>query len=196
MLTSSAKAKARALQNRVARDLAKVTAIKDGMSKNRRYYLRHRDEILARDSVRLRRRRQNDPVWAERERERNRAYRAANHDKFLALGRASYQKNRTKIRDWQRAYRTRLRFEMLDEYGGRCVCCGETNPGFLTMDHVNGGGKAHLRSLKAKQVGWALKKQGWPKDGFQLLCFNCNCGRARNGGECPHRVGVLRLGFG
>jgi hypothetical protein len=25
--------------------------------------------------------------------------------------------------------------------------------------------------------------------GFQLLCSNCNHGRARNGGICPHKTG-------
>lgn len=24
-------------------------------------------------------------------------------------------------------------------------------------------------------------------DRYQLLCFNCNCGRHRNGGVCPHK---------
>ena len=25
-------------------------------------------------------------------------------------------------------------------------------------------------------------------DTIQILCFNCNCGRARNGGICPHET--------
>lgn len=33
-----------------------------------------------------------------------------------------------------------------------------------------------------------LKKQGFPKGDFRVMCFNCNLGRQRNGGECPHGV--------
>jgi hypothetical protein len=29
-------------------------------------------------------------------------------------------------------------------------------------------------------------KQGFP-DGFQTLCFNCNVGKYKNGGVCPHQ---------
>ena len=28
-------------------------------------------------------------------------------------------------------------------------------------------------------------KQLWPKDRYQLLCFNCNCAKERNGGVLP-----------
>ena len=31
-----------------------------------------------------------------------------------------------------------------------------------------------------------LRDHGWPKEGLQLLCCNCNQGKARNGGVCPH----------
>ena len=30
-----------------------------------------------------------------------------------------------------------------------------------------------------------LKNNNFP-EGFQVLCFNCNCGKARNKGICPH----------
>jgi hypothetical protein len=32
-----------------------------------------------------------------------------------------------------------------------------------------------------------LVEHGCPQDGrFRILCFNCNQGRALNGGVCPH----------
>lgn len=34
-----------------------------------------------------------------------------------------------------------------------------------------------------ENLGW-LKKMGFPKDAFRLLCFNCNMGRRL--GPCPH----------
>lgn len=36
---------------------------------------------------------------------------------------------------------------------------------------------------------WAILN-GFP-DELQLLCFNCNCGRQRNGGVCPHVDGKI-----
>ena len=72
-----------------------------------------------------------------------------------------------------------------------CACCGEANPGFLTIDHINGGGNAHRREVGGGNnlLVW-LKKQGYPA-GFQVLCFNCNAGRYWNGGSCPHLGNVV-----
>jgi hypothetical protein len=71
------------------------------------------------------------------------------------------------------------------------VCCGETEPLFLTLDHINGGGNKHRREIKESGKGsgsfyeW-LKRNGYPP-GFQVLCQNCNVGKWRNGGVCPHQ---------
>jgi hypothetical protein len=87
--------------------------------------------------------------------------------------------------------RVRLKAELIAAYGGQCACCGEPNPGFLTIDHIfndghveraafpKGGGSHHLYER--------LKKRGYPKDRYQLLCFNCNMGKAFNHGVCPHK---------
>jgi hypothetical protein len=32
----------------------------------------------------------------------------------------------------------------------------------------------------------ANQRDRFPNDVLRLLCFNCNCGRAKNGGICPH----------
>jgi 5-methylcytosine-specific restriction endonuclease McrA len=76
------------------------------------------------------------------------------------------------------------RLEGIVAYGGKCGCCGETRIGFLTLDHINGraGDPYRITGQKA----WArLKARGWPKDNFQLLCFNCNCAKGIYG-RCPH----------
>src|SRR5438132_3637751 len=31
----------------------------------------------------------------------------------------------------------RLKFQVINHYGGKCICCGETLLGLLTMDHIN-----------------------------------------------------------
>lgn len=83
------------------------------------------------------------------------------------------------------AYRQRLRRQMIVAYGSRCACCGEDESAFLTLDHVNGGGKEHRRRAgNTDKMLREIRARGWPKDEFRLLCWNCNCGR--RGGECPH----------
>ena len=79
--------------------------------------------------------------------------------------------------------------ELLVAYGSRCACCGETRERFLTIDHVfNDGGAEKRREGYGSGIGFYLflKRRGYPKDRYRLLCYNCNCGRARNGGVCPH----------
>lgn len=89
-----------------------------------------------------------------------------------------------------------IKKEGMLEYGGKCSCCGEHREKFLTIDHINNNGACERRELnlikrnKQKYTGkkfWAyLKTIGYPKDKYRLLCFNCNSGRALNGGICPH----------
>lgn len=71
-------------------------------------------------------------------------------------------------------------------YGSRCACCGEKDKRFLSLDHVDGGGNAHRRSIRTKGsiYEWAVKN-GFPPI-LQILCFNCNMGKQWNGGVCPH----------
>lgn len=71
-------------------------------------------------------------------------------------------------------------------YGGRCQCCGETEPYFLTIDHVNNDGAKERKYLSSSQLYIYLIRNGFPRDRYQLLCFNCNLGRQINGGICPH----------
>lgn len=78
------------------------------------------------------------------------------------------------------------RARVLAAYGGKCQCCGETEPAFLVIDHVEGGGNAHRR---AENFGGSpgyyrwLEKNSYPT-GFQALCQNCNF--AKSHGGCPH----------
>lgn len=80
-------------------------------------------------------------------------------------------------------------------YGNKCNCCGESNKLFLTIDHVNNDGyKIRQRNkngnYSAPFSGHYYKqiiKANFPSD-LQLLCWNCNCGKARNGGICPHKI--------
>jgi hypothetical protein len=80
---------------------------------------------------------------------------------------------------------------VFEKYGGCvCVCCGESEISFLTIDHINGNGNRHRREIFNGKTSyriypWLIKNNFPP--GFQVLCFNCNCGKQVNGGTCPHK---------
>lgn len=78
--------------------------------------------------------------------------------------------------------------QIFEHYGSSCACCGESEPKFLTVDHINPvGSKTRHATGQARMFRW-LRLHGWPK-GFRILCSNCNSGRYRNGGICPHQAG-------
>ncbi len=97
------------------------------------------------------------------------------------------------LREQARRYRAKVRGEVIAAYGGRCTCCGEDTPEFLTIDHIYNDGAAHRKTIgngktsqgSSEMYPW-LKRNGFPKDRFQLLCMNCNCAKAWFG-TCPHQ---------
>lgn len=102
----------------------------------------------------------------------------------------------------------RLKQLVIAAYGGpRCACCGVHHEEFLTIDHVNNDGKEHrsllsggdpdgnLHGNTGRLFAW-LRSHNYP-EGFQILCYNCNFGRAKNGGICPHKnEGVEAIPYG
>lgn len=84
-----------------------------------------------------------------------------------------------------------LRREVYEAYGGAfCACCGESEMVFLTLDHSwNDGAEERRGKRKGADLRYYsdLKAAGFPQDrGLRVLCWNCNCGRQRNEGICPH----------
>ena len=108
----------------------------------------------------------------EKHSESQRKWQAANRERALEVGRVSAVKRRE-----------RLRAELISAYGGSCTCCGESNPVFLTIEHI-GGRQGRPRNEPVSEMA-RLKKAGWPSE-VTLFCYNCNCGSWRNGGVCPH----------
>lgn len=81
---------------------------------------------------------------------------------------------------------------VFEAYGGwKCACCGETEKSFLSIDHVENNGsqlrRAGIHGKPSAEFYRWLKRRRFPK-GFQVLCMNCNVGKHRNGGVCPHQV--------
>ena len=72
----------------------------------------------------------------------------------------------------------------------KCVCCDELELRFLTVDHVNNDGARHRKVIGKRDINTWLVNHNFPT-GFQILCWNCNMGKARNGGVCPHKHVVV-----
>jgi hypothetical protein len=65
--------------------------------------------------------------------------------------------------------------EMLAAYGGCCVRCGMDNPLVLDIDHINDDGAAERKTgVHGWQLYRKLRRAGYPRDRYQLLCRNCN----------------------
>ena len=118
----------------------------------------------------------------------NKAWYLKHQEERLVYSREWWKSNPDKTRATAKKCRDKIRDTVIATYGGKCVCCGETHPVFLTIDHVNGGGRKHREAIGGSGTifyRW-LKQNGYPKE-FQVLCYNCNSGRWRNGGVCPHK---------
>lgn len=155
--------------------------------------------------------RQRNREAAARYRERNRA---TFNQRMRDWRDANREKSRTQSREWRNRKLTQSAPEdiasframeaektkraqvickdaVFTAYGGyKCSCCGETEPMFLSIDHVHNDGAKERKSGLYRGSGSAfyqwLRKNGFPS-GYQVLCMNCQIGKHKNGGLCPHQ---------
>lgn len=88
----------------------------------------------------------------------------------------------------QKEYRLKRKIEALKKYSSgkvECSCCREQTVEFLSIDHTNGGGTSHRRSLNSTDIYAWLLKNNYP-GGFRVLCHNCNQAIGHYG-KCPHK---------
>lgn len=86
------------------------------------------------------------------------------------------------VREQQRVYDHNNKLKIIEAYGSKCACCGETQCEFLIISPKE---KAAKQASGGKLYRWLIKN-GYPKDNYQLLCYNC--GGAKDFlGYCPHQ---------
>lgn len=90
--------------------------------------------------------------------------------------------------EYQKLEYARLKHEIVVAYGGKCTCCKEYIETLLTLDHkLNDGAKERKpSSYNVLTFYRKIVRKGFPEI-YQLLCWNCNYGKFRNGGVCPHQ---------
>ena len=102
-----------------------------------------------------------------------------------------HNNNRGRLNFKKREQFKRMADLIFDYYGNKCNCCGETQRLFLTLDHVNNDGYKY-KFPSGKRITGAtffrkIIKEDFP-DTIQILCMNCNHGKMRNRGICPHQI--------
>lgn len=148
----------------------------------------------------------NKEELREYKRNQMRDWRIKNPEKAKAIRKRCYENTKEKFKlrnqkwkeghpDYMKKYNEKYLLEtkmlVLIHYGGnppKCACCGETIIQFLTIDHPNGGGCKQRKELGLRSgqnfYRWLIKNN-YP-EGYQVLCWNCNCGKDKSG-LCPHK---------
>lgn len=113
--------------------------------------------------------------WKAKNKQRQRAYDIiyrATHKVHLARASKKYNVN--------------LKLRIINAYGGKCFCCGESRLPFLTIEHKNNDGNKQRKTIgKGQKFYLHLMSNNFPDYNLGVLCWNCNCAR-RWGKICPH----------
>ncbi len=68
-----------------------------------------------------------------------------------------------------------LKVKVLTHYGGgkcKCIICGFADIRALSIDHIEGGGNEHRRTMGRSNIYKWLVENDYP-EGYQTLCMNC-----------------------
>jgi hypothetical protein len=150
--------------------------------KGKEYYANHREEIRERQKEK----------WIK------------HREEYRKKKREYYEKHKEEIskknNEWAKSHkeqrkitcqrnRQKIRLEVLSHYSNgamKCVCCGEAEIKFLSIDHINGGGNQHRKqTVRGTDFYLWLRRNNFP-DGYQVLCHNCNLAKGFYG-SCPHK---------
>jgi hypothetical protein len=110
-------------------------------------------------------------------------------DRVNKTARKWRRNNPEKVKEVSRKNSIKRKQICIIHYGknGGCVCCGETELCFLTIDHIkDNGAKDKKKYGPGERLRyWMIIKDKFPK-GLQTLCFNCQWGKRIHKGFCPH----------
>ena len=103
--------------------------------------------------------------WYERNKDKVRAYKAANMRRYRLA-------NPEKHRGQSRAAKQKQRAALFAMYGSSCVLCGFSDVRALTLDHVKRNGAAERAELGERGVYRRALVELRP-DEYRTLCMNC-----------------------
>jgi len=111
---------------------------------------------------------------------------AKHRDLMQQKAKEYYLKHKDKIKLLHAQRLLERKIEVFKHYSKnqmKCVCCGETEIKFLTLDNINDKERKHPKRT-ITFYNWIIRNK-YP-EGFQVLCFNCNIAKNLYG-KCPHQ---------
>ena len=119
-------------------------------------------------------------MLSERARAYGRQYRLVHRDAELARHKIYNEGHKELLRVARGNRAKKIKMEVLSHYSEtpmrQCAHCSMSDIDVLTIDHMNGGGNAHRRTLGLPSGTtfreW-LRRNKFP-EGYQVLCANCN----------------------
>lgn len=85
------------------------------------------------------------------------------------------RKQSGKDAEYKKSYAEKYKTLVLNHYcnnNPQCICCGQKQREFLTVDHIHGNGAEHRKQIHGNIYVW-LVKHNYP-EGYQIMCINCN----------------------
>lgn len=163
----------------------------NNLEKVREYRRKHYRKYAEIINEKSRKKYTEDP---EKFRQKCKKWKTDNPEEYLESQRKFRQNNSEKIKKWTSDCRRANKLKILTHYSNgtlSCACCGEDTYQFLTLDHINNNGNVdRKKGLTSNKIQVYLIKNNYPL-GFQILCYNCNCARAKNKNKiCPHKLDV------
>ena len=150
-----------------------------------RYYEINKEKIKARNKLRGK---SNGWYESSRDPERRKISRSTNFAKI-------YKENKEAYLAKNSLSRQKLKSIALEKLGGSCKCCGIDEMEFLTIDHIDGSGSIHRKTLResGKDPSLSVYRQirdlmlDEAKVLYRVLCWNCNMSSHFGMGVCAHK---------
>jgi len=115
-----------------------------------------------------------------------REWKKKNPERTSAHGKTYYRRTKTEFLRRQAERNKRRRAKMIEKLGGVCACCGETEPMFLCLDHIKGGGRREYAKKGGSAGVWKRAiRDGLDRKKYRVLCWNCNAALGLYG-RCIH----------
>lgn len=132
--------------------------------------------------------------WKDNRKDYMKKYREKNRDRIRELSRTWFVNNKERNKELNVEERDRLKLDVFKHYavGGkiRCSVCGFEDIRALTIDHIKNNGAEERRKLFGDRLyagttfyRW-LRKNNYPENGYQILCFNCNIIKKHEHNRC------------
>lgn len=124
---------------------------------------------------------------------KNKIYYLANKEKIKLKTRKWALKNKDRCRLIRKRHANNLKIKLIKFYSNntnKCLCCGEDKLPFLTISHMNNDGAVHRKLMKKSGITfykWLIRNNFPTNLNLAVECWNCNCGKSRNNGVCPHK---------